>query len=124
VSVKFLPFCLLCGLMLPTQKLSATDFANCSLANKQLKLLNDYMEPQLRVRAAQSLIKDIELLRPHIDKNTTGMPDRLLRLCFDIKKESFVATFVKGGSAMFGSYDFLMAAGRFFFIEKMWKSSH
>lgn len=99
------------------------DFANCSLANQQLKMLNDYMEPDLRIRASQSLVQDIELLRPHTVNNKTGLPDRLIKLCFDIKRNAFKTTFVKGGPSLFGSFEFLMAAGKYFFYEQEWADS-
>jgi len=99
------------------------DFANCSLANQQLKMLNDYMEPDLRIRASQSLVQDIELLRPHTVNNKTGLPDRLIKLCFDIKRNAFKTTFVKGGPSLFGSFEFLMSAGKYFFYEQEWPVS-
>jgi tetratricopeptide (TPR) repeat protein len=102
----------------------AKDFAHCSLANQQLKLLNDFLEPEIRIRASQSLITDIEELKPHIIKNTSGLPTKLIQLCYNIKKRAFQATFVKGGPALYGSYDFLLAAGKYFFFEKIWATSH
>lgn len=100
------------------------DFANCSLASKQLKMLNDYMDPQLRIRASMQLIKDIESLREQLKSNKTGLPERLLRLCFNIKRESFKATFIKGGPSLLGSYDFLLVAGKYFFYETDYEYSH
>ncbi|MEZ4816127.1 MAG: hypothetical protein R3A80_13145 [Bdellovibrionota bacterium] len=100
------------------------DFAHCSLANQQLKMLNDYMESELRIRASQFLIQDIEELRPMIIKNTTGLPDRLIQLCFDIKRRAFKTTFVKGGPALYGSFEFLMAAGKYFFYEQEYSIAH
>lgn len=100
------------------------DFANCSRASKQLKMLNDYMEPELRIRASQALINDIEALRPHVVKNTTGLPDKLIKLCFDIKRNAFKATFIKGGPSMFGSFEFLMSSGKFFFYEQDYVTAH
>jgi tetratricopeptide (TPR) repeat protein len=102
----------------------ADDFAHCSLANEQLKLLNDYMDTDVRIRASQSLIDDIEILRPQIEKNTSGLPNKLIKLCYDLKRRAFQATFVKGGPALYGSYDFLISTGKFFFYEKVWKTSH
>ncbi len=102
---------------------AASDFANCAAANKQLKMLNDFMKTDLRIAASQVLIKEIEQLRPHIEKNTTGLPDKLIKLCYNIKRQAFQATYLKGGANLYGSYEFLIAAGKFFFFEKAWPTS-
>ena len=103
---------------------SESDFAHCSLANKQLKQLNAFVPTELRVQAAQMLMQDLDLLRPQLEKNKTGLPNKLLKLCYDVKRQAFESVFTKGAADLYGYYDFLMTSGRFFFYEKAWEASY
>ena len=107
-----------------TENKDQSDFANCSLANKQLKQLNEFVPSELRVQAAQILMQDLDLLRPQLEKNTTGLPNKLLRLCYDIKRQAFESVFTKGAADLYGYFDFLMTSGRFFFYEKAWEAAY
>ncbi len=100
------------------------DFAHCSQANKQLKKLNGFFPSELRVQAAQMLMQDLDLLRPQLANNSTGLPMKLLKLCYDVKRKAFESVFTKGTEDLFGNYDFLMTSGRFFFYEQAWLASY
>lgn len=100
------------------------DFAHCSKANNQLKQMNGFFPTELRVQAAQLLMRDLDLLRPQLVNNSTGLPAKLLKLCYDIKRKAFESVFTKGSEDLYGHFDFLMTSGRFFFYEQAWHASY
>lgn len=105
-------------------KINQSDFAHCSQANKQLKQLNGFFPTEARIQAAQLLMQDMNLIRPHLEKNKTGLPDKLLKVCYAIKRQSFETVFTKGTEDLFANFDFLMTAGKFFFYEREWQASY
>ena len=100
------------------------DFAHCSQANKQLKKLNGYLPTELRVQAAHLLMQDLDILRPQLETNSTALPLKLLKVCYDVKRKAFESVFTKGSEELYGNYDFLMTSGRFFFYEQAWLGSY
>lgn len=115
---------LILSLSLAARSWAGSDFGHCTLANEQLKKLNDYTPTDVRVLAAEALMADLDQLRPNLEKNKTGLPNRLIKLCYQIKRKAFEAVFVKGSANLYGKYEFLMTAGRFFFYEKAWEASY
>ena len=103
---------------------ASEDFANCRNASKQLKFTNEAAPNELKVQAASVLISEMEELLPMFEKNTTDMPQKLLQLCFETKHKAFENLFLNGNEALFETFDFLMAAGKFFFFDKNWDLSH
>lgn len=101
-----------------------TDFAHCTKANKQLKQLNGFFPTEARVQAAKLIMQDMNLLRPHLEKNKTGLPDKLIKVCYAVKRQSFESVFTKGTEDLFGNFDFLMTAGNFFFYEREWQAAY
>jgi hypothetical protein len=100
------------------------DFAHCSQANKQLKQLNGFFPTELRVQAAHMLMQDLDILRPQLETNSTALPLKLLKVCYDVKRKAFESVFTKGSEELYGNYDFLMTSGRFFFYEQAWLASY